>query len=73
MKVEELPPELFVGGPRYLTQERFVELAGLQGQPHMLARWIAEGTLPTRHFGCYQLIDMQALHQCLNPARGTQG
>lgn len=73
MKVEELPPELLVGCPRYLTQERFAELAGLEGQAQLLARWIAEGTLPTRCFGRYRLIDMQALHQRLHQTQGTQG
>lgn len=73
MKVEELSPELFLDCPRYLTQERFVELAGLKEQRQMLARWIAEGTLPTRCFGRYRLIDMQALQQRLHHVQGTQG
>lgn len=72
MKVEELAPELFVGCPRYLTQERFAELAGLEGQQPMLARWIAEGVLPTRRFGRHRLIDMRTLLQCLNQAQGAQ-
>lgn len=73
MKVEELPPEPFLDCPRYLTRERFAELAGLEEQQRMLARWIAEGALPTRRFGRYRLIDMQALLQRLNQARGTRG
>jgi excisionase family DNA binding protein len=73
MKVEELTPALFVGCPRYLTQGRFAELAGLQTRKDLLARWIDEGTLPTRNFGRHRLIDMQALLQHLNQTRGTQG
>lgn len=73
MKVEELPSELFVDCPRYLTQERFAELAGLEGQQRMLARWIAEGVLPTRRFGRYRLIDMQTLLRRLNQVQGAQG
>lgn len=73
MKVEELPSELFVDYPRYLTQERFAELAGLQEQEQMLARWVEEGILPTRRFGRHRLIDIQALLQRLNQTQGTQG
>ena len=73
MKVEELPPALFVGCPRYLTQDRFAELAGLKTRKELLARWVDAGTLPTRSFGRHRLIDMQALLQHLNQARGTQG
>lgn len=73
MKVEELPSELFLDCPRYLTQKRFAELAGLEEQQRMLARWIAEGVLPTRRFGRYRLIDLQALLQRLNQTQGTQG
>jgi len=73
MKVEELPPELLVGCPRYLTQERFAELTGLEGQAQLLEHWIAEGILPTRCFGRYRLIDMQALLQRLHHLQGTQG
>nr|WP_298138408.1 DNA-binding protein [uncultured Pseudomonas sp.] len=73
MKVEELPPTLFVGCPRYLTQDRFAELAGLQTQKELLARWIDEGALPSRNFGRHRLIDMQALLQHLHQARGNQG
>lgn len=71
MKVEELPSELFVDCPRYLTLERFAGLAGLQEQEQMLARWVEEGILPTRRFGRHRLIDIQALLQCLDHAEGT--
>jgi len=73
MKVEELAPDLFVGCPRYLTQARFAELARLEEQKNMLVRWIDEGALPTRCFGRHRLIDMQALLQRFNQARGIQG
>ncbi|MNE70561.1 hypothetical protein D3C80_1663580 [compost metagenome] len=73
MKVEELPPGLFVGCPRYLTQRRFAELAGLQQQEKLLARWGDEGLLPTRSFGRHRLIDMQALLQRLDPPQEIQG
>jgi hypothetical protein len=73
MKVEELAPELFLDCPRYLTQERFAELAGLQEQERMLARWVEEGILPTRRFGRHRLIDIQALLQRLDHAEGTSG
>ena len=73
MKVEELASELFVACPRYLTQERFAELAGLKEQKKMLARWVAEGALPTRRFGRHRMIDMHTLLQRLNQAKGTQG
>ncbi|MDP3976561.1 MAG: DNA-binding protein [Pseudomonas sp.] len=73
MKVEELAPDLFVGCPRYLTQERFAKLAGLQEQEQMLALWIEEGILPSRRFGRHRLIDIQALLQRLDQAEGTPG
>ncbi|TWC42834.1 hypothetical protein FBY03_10115 [Pseudomonas sp. SJZ079] len=73
MKVEELASELFVGCPRYLTQERFAELTGLKEQQQMLTRWIDEGILPTRRFGRHRLINMQVLLQRLDQAKGTQG
>ena len=72
MKVEELAPALFLGCPRYLTQARFAELTALKEQKKMLARWIDEGSLPTRRFGRHRLIDMQALLQRLNQANGIQ-
>jgi len=73
MKVEELASDLFDGCPRYLTQERFAELAKLEDQKKLLARWIADGSLPSRRFGRHRLIDMQTLLQRINQARGTQG
>ncbi|MDM8349777.1 DNA-binding protein [Pseudomonas sp. sp1636] len=73
MKVEELTPDLFAGCPRYLTQQRFAELAGLQEQEKMLIRWCNEGIVPTRRFGRHRLIDMQALLQRLDPTQETQG
>lgn len=73
MKVEELAPDLFVGCPRYLTQERFAELAGLQEQEQMLTLWIEAGILPSRRFGRHRLIDIQALLQRLDQAEGTPG
>ncbi|OEC34898.1 hypothetical protein SAMN05216600_105288 [Pseudomonas cuatrocienegasensis] len=73
MKVEELAPDLFADCPRYLTPQRFAELASLQKQQNMVTQWIDDGALPTRCFGKYRLIDIQTLIQRLNQAQGVQG
>lgn len=73
MKVEELLADRFAGSPRYLTVERFSELAGLKGHQCLVEHWITEGALPTCWFGRYRLIDMQALLTAMSTNKGTQG